>query len=94
MNLKSYECYDLFVSSTPQFFLCMGEENFNLCCVFFLQILFSLAKSPLYSPYFSHHGPVGSASTGRHEVVGSAKFLAENIPVLSGRLVEIQIVTV
>ena len=42
----------------PQIYLCMGEENHNLCCGF-LQILPNLH---FITSYFSHRGPVGSAS--------------------------------
>ena len=69
----------------------MGEENHYLCCVFFSKfcqnstLLLQLVKS-------SHHGAVGSASAwqarGRgFEPVMMRYILAENMPVLSGRLV-------
>ena len=39
----------------------MGEENHNLCCVFFLQILPNLHFCSLRFVNSSHHGAVGSA---------------------------------
>ena len=70
----------------------MAEKNHNLCCVF-SQILPNVHFIiPLVNS--SHHGAVGSASAWRtrgcgFEPVLMRFILAENIPVLSGRLFQI-----
>ena len=75
----------------------MGEENHNLCCIFFYKFC-QITTLSLHLVNSNHHGAVGSASAwqtrGRgFEPVLMRYILAENIPVLSGRLVLITNVT-
>ena len=74
----------------------MGEENHDLCCVF----LTNSAKSHFYLLHLvkrqtSHRGTVGSASAcqargrGFEPLLERYIFIAENIPVLSGRRVKV-----
>ena len=84
---RSYYFYFL----PPQIYLWMGEENHNLCCVF-IPILPNLHDLHPLAPNWVTLAQLVVRLPGRHEVVGSkpcwcVTFLAESIPVLSGRLV-------